>query len=106
MRLVPPLALISATGAAAFAGAQPMPDVQHISVSINRPPEEVYDFASDPRNLPRWAAGLARSDVKKDGDSWVADSPMGKIKIRFAERNAFGVLAWFPAAGGASSASR
>jgi pimeloyl-ACP methyl ester carboxylesterase len=92
MRLVPPLALISAAGAAAFAGAQPMPDVQHISVSINRPPEEVYDFASDPRNLPRWAAGLARSDVKKDGDSWVADSPMGKIKIRFAERNAFGVL--------------
>jgi uncharacterized protein YndB with AHSA1/START domain len=37
-----------------------MHDVQHISVSIARPPAEVYEFVSDPRNLPRWAAGLAR----------------------------------------------
>jgi uncharacterized protein YndB with AHSA1/START domain len=30
------------------------------SVYIARPPAEVYEFASDPRNLPRWAAGLAQ----------------------------------------------
>jgi uncharacterized protein YndB with AHSA1/START domain len=34
-----------------------MPDVHHVSVSVDRPPEEVYEFAGDPRNLPRWAAG-------------------------------------------------
>ena len=30
------------------------------SVYIARPPAEGYEFASDPRNLPRWAAGLAQ----------------------------------------------
>ena len=69
-----------------------MHEVRHISVSIARRPAEVYAFAADPRNLPRWASGLARSAVTRDGDAWVADSPMGKIHVRFAERNAFGVL--------------
>src|SRR5688572_32617971 len=44
----------------------PMHDVQHVSVSIARRPGEVYEFASDPRNLPAWAAGLARSEVRQD----------------------------------------
>jgi hypothetical protein len=69
-----------------------MHHVQHISVFINRRPAEVYEFASDPRNLPRWAAGLARSEVRRKGDEWVADSPMGEIKIRFAPPNPDGVL--------------
>ena len=69
-----------------------MHDVQHISVYIARRPADVYEFASDPRNLPRWAAGLARSEVRKEGDEWVAESPFGKVKVRFAEKNGFGVM--------------
>ncbi len=69
-----------------------MHDVQHLSVSISRRPADVYEFVSDPRNLPRWAAGLARSEVKKEGDAWVADAPFGKVRITFAEKNPFGVL--------------
>lgn len=69
-----------------------MHDVHHISVSIARPPAEVYELASDPRNLPKWASGLARSEVKKDGDEWVADAPMGKVRVKFAERNSFDVM--------------
>jgi carbon monoxide dehydrogenase subunit G len=69
-----------------------MHDVQHISISIARPPAEVYEFASDPRNLPRWAAGLARSEVRRDGDEWIADSPLGKVRVKFAPRNSFGVM--------------
>ena len=69
-----------------------MHDVEHISVSIERRPADVYEFASDPRNLPRWAAGLARSGIRQEGDEWVADSPMGKVKIRFAQKNPYGVL--------------
>jgi hypothetical protein len=69
-----------------------MHDVQHISVFIGRRPADVYNFAVDARNLPRWAAGLARSEVRKEKDGWVADSPMGKVKIRFARKNAYGVL--------------
>ena len=69
-----------------------MHEVEHISVYIARQPADVYNFASDPRNLPRWAAGLARSEVKPDGDEWIADAPFGKVRIRFARPNSFGVI--------------
>lgn len=36
-----------------------MHDVRHISVYIALRPAEVYEFAWDPMNLPRWVAGLA-----------------------------------------------
>ena len=65
--------------------------VRHISVTINRPPHEVYSFVSNPENLPRWATGLGGSIGQVNGE-WVADSPMGKIKIKFAETNTFGIL--------------
>jgi len=69
-----------------------MNDVQNLNIYIARRPNEIYKFASDPRNLPRWAAGLARSQVKKDGDEWVVDAPFGKVRVKFAKRNAFGVM--------------
>lgn len=65
--------------------------VQHISVSINRPANQVYKFTSDPENLPKWAAGLSGSIQNVNGD-WIAESPMGKVKVKFAEKNKFGVL--------------
>lgn len=69
-----------------------MQQVQHLSIYIDRPPAEVYEFASDPRNLPRWAAGLARSKVEREGDEWVMDAPFGKVHVKFAERNPFWVM--------------
>lgn len=69
-----------------------MNDVRHISIYIDRPPEAVYAFAGDPRRLPLWAAGLARSDVRPDGDAWVAEAPFGTVRIRFAPPNDLGVL--------------
>ena len=66
-------------------------DVRHISVAINRSPREVYDFASKPENLPRWARGLAGS-IENVGGEWIAKSPMGTVRVRFVEPNAFGVL--------------
>jgi hypothetical protein len=67
------------------------PAVRHVSVSILRPPGEVYAFAANPENLPRWARGLSGSIEEVNGD-WIADSPMGKVKVRFATRNELGVL--------------
>ena len=64
---------------------------KHISIVINRTPSEVYEFASKPENMPRWAAGLSGS-IKKEGDHWVSTSPMGKAKVKFAEKNNFGVI--------------
>ena len=64
---------------------------RHISVSINQPADQVYEFASNPENLPKWAAGLSGSIKNVNGD-WIAESPMGKVKIEFAAKNNFGIL--------------
>lgn len=69
-----------------------MHEIKHISTYIHRSPEEVYAFASNPQNLPHWAAGLATSEIERDGDVWVAEAPFGRVKIRFAEENHFGVM--------------
>lgn len=66
-------------------------DSKHLSISIAAPPDDVYRFASDPRNLPKWAAGLAGS-IAKDGDHWVAESPMGRVRVEFAASNPHRVL--------------
>jgi hypothetical protein len=65
--------------------------VRHISLTIERPPAEVYAFAAAPENLPRWARGLSGS-IERVGGVWLVESPMGKVEVRFADQNAFGVL--------------
>ena len=64
---------------------------RHISTHIDRPAQAVYDYAAEPANLPGWAAGLAGSVETVDGQLVVA-SPMGRVVVTFAPRNAFGVL--------------
>lgn len=66
-------------------------DVRHISVSIARSPDDVYGFASNPLNLSRWASGLGTAVRDAEGD-WIVEGPIGRIKVRFAEPNGFGVL--------------
>lgn len=65
--------------------------VKHISISILCNPIKVYQFASNPTNLCLWATGLS-SSVQKVGNDWIAQSPLGKIKIKFAKANPFGIL--------------
>ena len=62
-----------------------------LSITIACPPRKVYEFVSNPENLPRWAAGLCKS-VRKSDSGWIADTPQGPVKIRFAEKNDSGVL--------------
>ena len=47
-------------------------------MTIERPAGEVYAFVCDPNNLPTWASGLSAA-----------------VKVRFVERNPFGVLDHF-----------
>lgn len=63
---------------------------KHISIAINRTSSDVYNFASRPENMPKWAVGLSDS-ITKEGDHWVSISPKGKVKIIFSENNDFGV---------------
>lgn len=64
---------------------------RHVSAAIRRSPAAVYAFAAEPRNLPRWAAGLA-TGVRQEGGAWIAESPLGRVTVRFAPKNDLGVL--------------
>ena len=64
---------------------------KHLSERINRPADEVYDYASDPANLPEWAPGLGNSVEQVDG-RWFVDTPTGRVGVAFAPRNQYGVL--------------
>ncbi|MFJ2674552.1 SRPBCC family protein [Streptomyces sp. NPDC087525] len=65
---------------------------RHISTQIDRPLREVYDYASNPANLPEWAHGLGDSISKIDGQWTAESSPMGRVVVAFAQENEFGVL--------------
>jgi hypothetical protein len=63
----------------------------HISERIGRPADEVYAYASDPANVPRWAPGLGNSVAEVDGQ-WFVDTPTERVRLAFAPRNDLGVL--------------
>jgi len=60
-----------------------MSESEHISEHINRSAADVYAYASQIENLPKWAAGVSDD-----------------MQIRFAERNNFGVLDHWATVGG------
>lgn len=64
--------------------------IVHLSIRCNW--QDVYRFASNPRNMPQWASGLA-AGLRQEGDHWTGDGgPIGEIKIRFTPDNRFGVI--------------
>jgi hypothetical protein len=60
-----------------------------LTVSIGCTPSKVYDFVSDARNLPQWSFF---GSVTRSGDQWLADTPDGRVGLRFVAANEFGVL--------------
>ncbi len=63
-----------------------------VSETVAAPASQVYAFARQRENLHLWATCLASADIEQQGDHWIADSPMGRIQIRMAPTNDFGVL--------------
>ncbi|WP_422934621.1 SRPBCC family protein [Sinomonas sp. P47F7] len=68
-----------------------MSKFRHLDVEIAVPPRAVVNFAGDPVNLPRWAAGLA-AGIENDGGRWLARSPMGAVEVRFVGDASSGIL--------------
>jgi Polyketide cyclase / dehydrase and lipid transport len=64
---------------------------RHISVQIDRPADEVYDYASGPANLPHWAPGLG-SSVENVAGEWFVETSMGRVGFAFVQRNEYGIL--------------
>ncbi|AKS34430.1 SRPBCC family protein [Mycolicibacterium goodii] len=65
---------------------------RHVSVWVEVPPDAVYAFASDPGQMSRWAAGLAQGELRLTPEGWIADSPMGVVRVSFTPTNTHGVL--------------
>jgi len=70
-----------------------------LSMSINRKWQEVYDAVWRPEDFPKWASGLSKSSLTKDGETWKAEGPEGAVRILFTAHNAFGVMDHYVEAG-------
>ncbi|HTL48982.1 MAG TPA: SRPBCC family protein [Verrucomicrobiae bacterium] len=70
--------------------AGPVP-AQTLSVAIRCNAARVYDFVSNPENLPQWAPAFCLSVKRLDGH-WLIETPQGPLKLQFAPKNDLGVL--------------
>lgn len=57
-----------------------MPIVQE-SIFIPKPPQEVFDYISDPNHLPEWDSAIVESQQIDDGPVKVGTRTKGKSKI-------------------------
>lgn len=62
-----------------------------ISQSIHAPATAVYGLARQVERMPEWASGLA-TGVRREAGAWIAESPMGRVRIDMAPDNGLGVL--------------
>ncbi|WP_232493072.1 hypothetical protein [Novosphingobium kaempferiae] len=62
-----------------------------IGITIECLMTEAYAFAGRPENFPKWAAGMS-SSLHRDGERWLAETPLGEATIRFSTATDFGVL--------------
>ena len=65
---------------------------RHVSVSIARPPAAVAAYLADGEKLPTWASGLGNTIRRGVEGEWLADGPLGRIRVRFAPTNDLGVF--------------
>lgn len=63
-----------------------------ISISINRNWKEIYEAVWRPEDFPKWASGLSKSSLTKDGEAWKAEGPEETVRILFTAHNAYGVM--------------
>jgi len=66
-------------------------EAKQISECIDRRAADVYEYASDPANLPQWAPGLGTSVENVDGQ-WFVETESRRVGFAFVERNKYGVL--------------
>jgi hypothetical protein len=65
------------------------------SISIDRPWQDLYKEIYHPETFSKWASGLTESDLRRDGDAWIADGPDGPVNVRFTPRDSYGVMDHF-----------
>ena len=63
-----------------------------VSIPIDRPLAEAYDFMSEPRNVAAWATVPVVSFRHVRDLEYAVDLPEGPAVMRFTPRNDYGVL--------------
>jgi hypothetical protein len=61
------------------------------TVTVEAPVEALFDFLSDPKNLPRWAIGFAKS-IRRDDDQWIVETSHGEMPIRIVTSPDLGIV--------------
>ncbi|MBN9046396.1 MAG: polyketide cyclase [Rhizobiales bacterium] len=69
-----------------------MLEARTISISIRHPWHHLYEAIWQPEFFPRWASGLAKTTLEREGGRWRATGPEGTVRIRFTGRNDFGIM--------------
>lgn len=63
------------------------------TVSIARPPADVFAFVADPANWPRWAVvNVQAVEPTADPDWWLMGTPRGPARLRVRGEAAMGLL--------------
>jgi hypothetical protein len=62
-----------------------------ISLTIQRPADNVYEFVRDATTFPRYTS-LFKAVRPAGPDEWIADTDQGEMSLRFAPQNSFRVL--------------
>src|SRR5690242_21917435 len=57
-----------------------------LTMSISREADAVYQFISNPANLPQWATAFCRS-IRQTGSDWIMQTSAGEMKVRFVAPN-------------------
>jgi hypothetical protein len=63
-----------------------------LSIAIAKPWRDLYDAIWRPEFFPKWASGLSKSSLQREGERWRAEGPDGTVWIRFTDHNPFGVM--------------
>lgn len=61
-----------------------------VNVFIQRPADEVYEYAFDLNNFPSWVSFC--QSIRKENESWVMETAFGPMKVNITERNDLGVI--------------
>jgi Polyketide cyclase / dehydrase and lipid transport len=62
-----------------------------VTTVLPAPPERVFDYMSDVRNLPRWATEFAR-ELRREGDRWIVRNNLGELVFEIRADESTGVI--------------
>ncbi len=64
------------------------------TISIHAKSTQVMDFLADPKSLPRWAVGFAKS-VRQEDNRWIVTTGGGEMGVRIVAEPRLGVLDFY-----------